>query len=330
MICQICNEEYDNTKSGIGKFYMHLKKAHQVSKKDYITQYEHGGVAPTCFCGCGEESNWSNRKGYTKYAKGHDRYAHREKQFVKKNGISLCSNDGCDNPVIFHRGEPTSYCSKRCMGKNTGWSLDKTQVAVKNTLMAKYGVSNSFQIDEVVDHIAKLNMSRDYKPLSSKTKEKISKAMKKYWQENFEFQSMSTREGIHNSDVHSKVSSARMKRNMQDTKYLENLWKNHSNRLSKLHQRVRDELCLQDKGFVSEQRIGRYIVDELNPRTKEVIEINGDYVHANPEIYQATDIITLRGNSYTAEDKWRKDREKIQWLESQGYTVTVIWENKFL
>jgi len=58
-----------------------------------------------------------------------------------------------------------------------------------------------------------------------------------------------------------------------------------------------------------------------------VIEVNGDYVHANPKIYSADDIIRLRGNSYKASYKWQKDREKIDWLLSQGYTVTVIWES---
>lgn len=98
-------------------------------------------------------------------------------------------------------------------------------------------------------------------------------------------------------------------------------------RFSKLHQKFLKKLNLRDIGFIGEQRIGRYFVDELNPNSKTVIEINGDYVHANPKIFKAGDIIRLPGNSYTAEEKWESDAMKIRNLSEMGYKVIVVWES---
>jgi very-short-patch-repair endonuclease len=327
MKCYICDTSFDDTKSGAGKFYMHLKKTHGVTKKEYVTKHDYENSAPTCLCGCGQEAHWSNRKGYSRYSKGHDKFEHREKRYIEEYGQPSCSSTTCSNPVEFYRAVPKQFCSMVCAGKNNGWSLDVTQESARRTLQLKYGVSNSFQIPHVADEIANKNLGIKRSPLSSETKQKLSQSSKQNWQNNREYIVFCVGEGVRGSKKHLESSSDRMKSNMQDESYLEHLWRGHKNRLSKLHQKARVDLGLSLKGFISEQRIGRYFVDELNPQTKEIIEINGDYVHANPKIYNPDDVIRLRGNSYTAEEKWNKDREKIQYLQNLGYNVTVIWES---
>jgi very-short-patch-repair endonuclease len=99
-----------------------------------------------------------------------------------------------------------------------------------------------------------------------------------------------------------------------------------SGRLSRLHQKIREELDLKSLGFESEVVVGRYRVDEINEKAKLIVEINGDYVHANPDIYKEDDQIRLPGSSYSAKDKWERDQKKIEKLKSLGYDVIVIWE----
>ena len=110
-------------------------------------------------------------------------------------------------------------------------------------------------------------------------------------------------------------------------KILESLIKNPHNKFSKLHLKIVEQLKLRSLGFVGEQKILRYIVDELNENTQTIIEINGDYIHANPKIFQGSDIIKLYGNSYTAEEKWESDAIKLDNLSRLGYKVIVIWES---
>jgi very-short-patch-repair endonuclease len=103
--------------------------------------------------------------------------------------------------------------------------------------------------------------------------------------------------------------------------------KRNKTKLSKLHLSIRAKLKLKDFGFKSEQKIGYYRADELHPKKKIIIEINGDYVHANPKIYKSGDRILLRGNTYTAEEKWIKDAKKLDDLKAMGYRVIVVWES---
>lgn len=102
---------------------------------------------------------------------------------------------------------------------------------------------------------------------------------------------------------------------------------NVSKQFSKLHMEIAEKLKLREKGFSGEQRVDRYLVDEINKSAKIIIEINGDYIHANPQKYQQDDIIKLPGNSYTAAEKWESDRIKIDKLQELGYKVIVIWES---
>lgn len=100
-----------------------------------------------------------------------------------------------------------------------------------------------------------------------------------------------------------------------------------SGRLSKLHQKIRSMLDLQSLGFVSEQLVDKYFVDELNEKQKIIIEINGDYIHANPKKFKPNDIIRFYKGIFTAAEKWESDKQKIDTLTSMGYRVITIWES---
>jgi hypothetical protein len=79
--------------------------------------------------------------------------------------------------------------------------------------------------------------------------------------------------------------------------------------------------------FIAQGRIGRYKVDFLNPNTKQVIEMFGDYWHCNPTQY-APDYYHSQLDM-TAEDKWAYDNQRIQYLKDKGYHVAVIWESDY-
>jgi hypothetical protein len=58
-----------------------------------------------------------------------------------------------------------------------------------------------------------------------------------------------------------------------------------------------------------------------------LIEINGDYWHANPNLYKPDTIFQFPKNSLTSEEIWEMDKYKKEIAESQGYKVVYIWEN---
>lgn len=59
-----------------------------------------------------------------------------------------------------------------------------------------------------------------------------------------------------------------------------------------------------------------------------IIEINGDYWHANPEKYEEEDVFYVRNSEVKARDIWKKDFDKIRFAKSKGYDVIVIWESE--
>lgn len=72
-----------------------------------------------------------------------------------------------------------------------------------------------------------------------------------------------------------------------------------------------------------------FAYDIIVSGTRNLIEVNGDYWHGNPEIYKPTDII-LKGSSkeMSVSEKWALDAKKIEFAENAGYRVLVLWESK--
>ena len=69
-----------------------------------------------------------------------------------------------------------------------------------------------------------------------------------------------------------------------------------------------------------EYKIGDYYVDGYCEERKWVIEAQGCYTHGCPEPKRYPHL----------REKYEKTREKIRYLESEGYTVTEVWECKFV
>lgn len=74
--------------------------------------------------------------------------------------------------------------------------------------------------------------------------------------------------------------------------------------------------------------IGRFQYDYILTGTNILIEINGDFWHANPEKYKASDVLHFpNGHNPTAEDLWKKDKKKIALANKRGYAVITFWES---
>lgn len=58
-----------------------------------------------------------------------------------------------------------------------------------------------------------------------------------------------------------------------------------------------------------------------------IIEVNGDYFHANPKIYKENDLLKRFGGYKKAKDIWEQDLWRNSHIEKLGYKVLVIWES---
>lgn len=61
----------------------------------------------------------------------------------------------------------------------------------------------------------------------------------------------------------------------------------------------------------------------------KIIEFNGDFWHANPNQYTNDAILHHPNNHILAEDLWKRDKQRIEWLESNNYIVLTVWESDY-
>lgn len=62
--------------------------------------------------------------------------------------------------------------------------------------------------------------------------------------------------------------------------------------------------------------------------TNLIIEVNGDFWHANPLIYKDDDILPHPFGKVIAKDLWMKDENKKILAENKGYKIIYIWEKE--
>jgi G:T-mismatch repair DNA endonuclease (very short patch repair protein) len=72
----------------------------------------------------------------------------------------------------------------------------------------------------------------------------------------------------------------------------------------------------------------RRFYDFLLNDIKLIIEVNGDYWHANPLLYKETDILNYKFGIKKAKDIWDRDQFKKEMAEKKGYTLIYIWETE--
>lgn len=318
--CQVCHLEVNGNRGG--QFTLHLSKKHNMSLEQYVIQTEYQGIPPVCACGLCEEKPVFSRGMFLSYAMNHRKFEIRENLYKERYGVPRCKT--CEKPVGFYRGEPKRFCDGSCAGKMHGFSLPHIQEKIRSVVQAKYGVDNVRKTSHVRKKVGDANKGRHF-TLSNETKRKISKSITDKWNTDDNYRQRMS-EKIFSEEEKTRRSN-RMKLLLQDPEFRRKSFTSHRCKLSKLHMKIKDKLGLHDMGFISEQHVQKYIVDEFHEQAKICIEINGDYIHANPRIFKKDDIIRLRGNAYTAEEKWKSDKRKFEFLQSLGYTVIVIWES---
>ena len=95
-----------------------------------------------------------------------------------------------------------------------------------------------------------------------------------------------------------------------------------------MHQKVKNEMesfGLLD--FKSEENVGPYVVDEICFGSKIIIEINGDYWHANPKKYKYDEIISYPKGLKSAASIWSRDKKRIDYIQKESFKVFIIWES---
>lgn len=72
--------------------------------------------------------------------------------------------------------------------------------------------------------------------------------------------------------------------------------------------------------------VGRYVADFYVKSFNLIIECNGDFWHANPTKYKASDTLKFPGKPILASELWGRDKKKIDEYRKRGYSTLTLWE----
>lgn len=215
---------------------------------------------------------------------------------------------------------------------------------LSNTIKEKYGVDNVSKSDNIKkkkvetmmkNHGRVNNFSSEEilkKALSNVNYDKLSIKLKEIFKEKYGVERMTDIPG-----VRGKMSLGRKKYwdSLSDFKKKEKLdildvvrKKVKYSRISDLEVRVQKILNELIYEYSCNKIICGYNFD-ICFNNKVIIEINGDYWHANPSKYLPTDEISYPGNvKHKAADVWKKDEKKRNIVEKEGYKVVYLWESE--
>lgn len=93
------------------------------------------------------------------------------------------------------------------------------------------------------------------------------------------------------------------------------------NKRSKLEEKLLPLLVT----YKNNVQISYYNVDFVDENVKHIIEVYGDYWHCNPDKYE--DDFMHPYFKMTAVARRKLDDERVRYLTSLGYSVTIVWES---
>jgi len=191
--------------------------------------------------------------------------------------------------------------SKETIKEKYGSHSNLFQQIIIPKLQEKYGVDNVFQLEEVKEK-SKQTLIEKYGVSNISKIEEIISNKRKYFYKKY---------GV--------INPLLLKQNRP---------KNRKNKLQIKIENILKDLKIK---FEPEFKIGNYFVDIYIPENKIVLEINGDFWHANPLKYLPEDIVMIpgtNGKGVMVIDLWKKDLKKMNYVKNDERCeeYIILWE----
>jgi len=219
---------------------------------------------------------------------------------LKINNIPIRSIKEASNENRLNKYKET--CIKN-YGVDNVSKLSEIKKKKKNTFLINYGVDNIFKSNEFKENlnnimIEKYGMKRITNPEKiSNTRNNFSEQRKRYFS------------------------------NMSDTEF-EDYFNRTLKTISRLELKVKKILDDNLIEYTQQKFVNRKSYDFRINNTKILIEVQGDYWHANPVKYKHNDLIKYPNKKLILANKiWEKDEIKRINAEKYGYNVIYLWES---
>ena len=195
----------------------------------------------------------------------------------------------------------------------------------EQTCLQKYGVTNVFANNDIKEKIQKTCLEK------FGTKHASSSEIVRKRVEQTCLQKYGATSSLGNRNVIKKCQESRFKNSSPTgptSKLAEECFLEIYNKLpEKIKVDCRFLPLTKEFGKYGNNRYNYY--DFVIPSLKFCIEFNGNYWHANPELYEANHIFSYWDNKMTAQEVWNKDKLKYDILINEGFNVNIIWEKNY-
>ena len=207
-------------------------------------------------------------------------------------------------------------------------SLSSVKNKKKETLTRKYGVDNPAKVKEFSDKAVATKLDRygTLSPFVNKSPEEIANIMEAAWEGSRKrWNSYNTEEKVRWIEL--LVDSRDKWWSQLNEKEKEEFLQKSTSYRSKLEINIETLLVNNSIPFEIQKWIKNRSYDFYFPTTNTILEIQGDYWHGNPLIYDGDLILRFPlKQKVKVCDLWKKDEDKKQLAESYGYKVVYLWE----
>ena len=180
----------------------------------------------------------------------------------------------------------------------------KQHLSETSSISSKSLWQNDEYRNKVISHITGLKRSDEFK-------EEQSKRIIKWYEENPEQQ---------------QIRSGYMKQSWIDGKIEPNI--NSYNESKKEAKELRAFLEKHFKNKKITKKVlrieNKWFYPDILINDKIIVEFYGDFWHANPNRYKSDDIVH---HSVIAKEIWKRDKERVDILLKNGYTIFIIWQS---
>lgn len=224
-----------------------------------------------------------------------------------------------------NRLEKIEKTSLKRFGVSNISKLEKTKEKKIRTSIEKYGVDNVFQSSWFKDYQKEIMMERYG---AGSLPNRFGKKTEWWSQFSKSERSEMTKKWREGSKIWWANLSEEEKEFQIQRRFETMIEKNYpENFQSSLEKRIKERLEYLKIDFQQQFFISRKSFDFFIPEEKIVIEINGDYWHANPEIFSSNDVLLFPSGPLLAKEVWERDEKKKELALKYNFKFQVLWES---
>ena len=321
IVCEICGYETKNS------LQSHLNHKHKLVNKKYLEKYPNAQIYSQVYCDHFKYTNAHRDPSYKKKLSENTIRLYQDSDWVEKHNKILKEAQNTPEAKINHKKGALRYFKNRTkeqeeLHKKGIIKFWKDENKRDNRINALKKAHNKTEVRKKHSQATK----KFIKSLSFEEKQKRNLNLKKVWAkpENREKILKIAEKGLQAAmspkgriNFHKAQESTELRKKRSDIAIKRMM---DQPVIISLNIKFNEELNKAGLFPLQEYKVGQYLVDFCFPEKRIIIEIDGDYWHANPSLYSCGDL------NKTQQKIVYKDRREATYCKNHDWILIRFWE----